>query len=77
MSSLAPFFPPHLVASLAKRGTPAQLPHVDRLPAALLFSDISGFTALNEKLQTRGREGAEEVADVINAAFRPAIRAIE
>ena len=40
----------------------------------MLYSDISGFTALTEKLP--GREGAEEIADAINRAFRPAIRTI-
>jgi predicted ATPase/class 3 adenylate cyclase len=35
----------------------------------LLFADISGFTDLTEALARRGREGAEEIAGVIDAAF--------
>ena len=50
------------------------MPFADRSPMALLFSDISGFTALTEKLQARGREGAEEIAAVVNRAFRPILR---
>jgi class 3 adenylate cyclase len=35
----------------------------------LAFVDISGFTALSEQLSSRGRAGAEEVTDVMNATF--------
>ncbi|MDP9258758.1 MAG: hypothetical protein M3Q31_19725, partial [Actinomycetota bacterium] len=35
----------------------------------LVFADISGFTDLTEALAKRGREGAEEIAGVVDAAF--------
>lgn len=35
----------------------------------LLFADISGFTAMSEKLSQIGREGAEEVTAVVNRHF--------
>jgi predicted ATPase/class 3 adenylate cyclase len=35
----------------------------------LLFADMTGFTDLTEALAKRGREGAEEIAGVIDAAF--------
>ncbi|MEO9174184.1 MAG: adenylate/guanylate cyclase domain-containing protein, partial [Gaiellales bacterium] len=35
----------------------------------LVFADISGFTELTEALARRGREGAEQIAGVIDAAF--------
>jgi len=35
----------------------------------LLFADISGFTKLSERLSKRGRQGAEELVDVLGAAF--------
>jgi len=35
----------------------------------LAFVDISGFTAMSEQLSSRGRAGAEEVTDVMNATF--------
>ncbi|MFN7971806.1 MAG: AAA family ATPase [Acidobacteriota bacterium] len=75
MRKAASFVPPHLVASLASGG-PRSLPHRESFPAALLFSDIAGFTALTERLQDRGRAGAEEIAMVVDRAFLPAIRAI-
>jgi class 3 adenylate cyclase/tetratricopeptide (TPR) repeat protein len=33
------------------------------------FVDISGFTAMSERLSSRGRAGAEEVTEVMNATF--------
>jgi class 3 adenylate cyclase/tetratricopeptide (TPR) repeat protein len=35
----------------------------------LAFVDISGFTAMSERLSSRGRAGAEEITDVLNATF--------
>ncbi len=35
----------------------------------LLFADISGFTAMSERLSQIGREGAEEVTAVVNRYF--------
>lgn len=74
--SLAPFLPHHLVRRLAALRRPPRTPRVDRFSAALLFSDISGFTALTERLQSRGDQGAEEIAAIVNAVFRPAIRRV-
>ena len=37
--------------------------------ASLCFVDISGFTALSERLARRGRVGAEELTDVLNYVF--------
>ncbi|UTI64272.1 AAA family ATPase [Paraconexibacter antarcticus] len=53
------------------------LDHVARHPGdpvrsatgSLVFVDISGFTALSERLARRGREGAEVLADAIETSF--------
>ena len=37
--------------------------------ATLVFADISGFTALTEKLARRGRVGAEELIETLNRIF--------
>jgi predicted ATPase/class 3 adenylate cyclase/predicted negative regulator of RcsB-dependent stress response len=39
------------------------------LEGTLAFVDISGFTAMSEKLSSSGRAGAEEVTEVMNATF--------
>ena len=35
----------------------------------MAFVDVSGFTSLSERLATKGRAGAEEVTEVMNATF--------
>jgi len=37
--------------------------------ATLVFADISGFTALTERLARRGRIGAEELIETLNRVF--------
>lgn len=39
------------------------------LEGSLAFCDLSGFTAMSEKLAVLGRLGAEELADVLNLLF--------
>jgi class 3 adenylate cyclase/tetratricopeptide (TPR) repeat protein len=39
------------------------------LHGTLLYADISGFTAMSERLSTLGREGAEQVTEIINRYF--------
>jgi class 3 adenylate cyclase len=39
------------------------------LEATCCFVDISGFTALSERLARRGRVGAEELTEVLNHVF--------
>jgi class 3 adenylate cyclase/tetratricopeptide (TPR) repeat protein len=40
-----------------------------RVTGSLVFIDVSGFTALSERLARKGRIGAEEVAGVLNSTF--------
>jgi class 3 adenylate cyclase len=39
------------------------------LAGSIVFADISGFTKLSERLDRIGREGAEQVTEVIGSAF--------
>jgi class 3 adenylate cyclase/tetratricopeptide (TPR) repeat protein len=43
----------------------------------MLSADISGFTALSERLAAKGRAGAEELTDLINSCFTALIGAAE
>jgi class 3 adenylate cyclase/tetratricopeptide (TPR) repeat protein len=49
------------------RDAPAQRHRA--LPGTMAFVDISGFTAMSERLAPQGRLGAEEVTDVMSATF--------
>ncbi len=41
----------------------------ETVDCTMVFADVSGFTRLSERLARRGREGAEQLVDVINACF--------
>jgi len=41
-----------------------------------LFIDISGFTAMTEKLAIQGRAGAEELSDILNFLFTTSVKAV-
>ena len=68
IAACAAFLPIRLVrAQLAD-------PHPGRVSGAfwegsLLFADLSGFTALSERLSVLGRQGAEEVSAVVSGLF--------
>ncbi len=40
-------------------------------------ADVSGFTAMSEKLLTSGKEGSEEISKIINSFFNPLIKIID
>lgn len=44
------------------------VPH-RRIDSSMVFVDISGFTALSERLASFGRVGAEEITDLLQAVF--------
>ncbi len=68
---LQPFVP--RIAADWLRDMPAT--HARSFEGTLVFADVSGFTELTEKLARRGREGAEEIAVVLDAAFAELIGA--
>ncbi len=68
--SVVPYLPRNLVrVELALRKEAQQLAGGEFLSGALLFSDVSGFTAMSERLSVLGREGAEQITDIINRYF--------
>lgn len=66
---LRSYVPGLLASRFVARPVPLDAPGVERLPAAVVFADISGFTPLAERLARRGPSGAEELSTLLNAYF--------
>src|SRR5215831_13548101 len=64
-SDLAPFVP--LLTLEWLRNYPERV--WTEVDGTVAFVDISGFTAMSERLSSLGKAGAEEVTDVMNATF--------
>jgi len=64
---------PHLVASWEP---PLDGPGWIEIEGTLVSADISGFTALSERLAGLGREGAEELTNILNDCFGRMIEAV-
>jgi class 3 adenylate cyclase len=74
--ALASFLPDRLVRRLIERPEPTGRPNADRLVGALLLADISGFTAITERLARHGPGGAEELRGLLDGAFGPLLELI-
>jgi class 3 adenylate cyclase/tetratricopeptide (TPR) repeat protein len=68
MHLIASYLPKNLVDEKMRRPV-AGLVSGKNLKGTLFFSDVSGFTALSEHLQTLGPEGAERMTDEMNKYF--------
>jgi class 3 adenylate cyclase len=51
---------------VARQSQPPTEARAELVTAAVLFADISGFTALTEGLARHGAEGAEELTQNLN-----------
>jgi class 3 adenylate cyclase/predicted ATPase len=83
LQELAAFAPTpmvHAIYTCATQGQPLEIrtqPHAERLSLAILFADISGFTALTEALTRHNVNGAEELTQLLNTYFTQMILQIE
>jgi len=76
IETLTSYVPALITRRLALDPKPIETPLSQRFPAAVLFADISGFTALTERLARRGPAGAEELTQLLNAYFSQLINHI-
>ncbi|HZP57788.1 MAG TPA: tetratricopeptide repeat protein [Dehalococcoidia bacterium] len=70
-SNLSSYFPRLLVEW--QREAPSA--HWRVIDGTLVFADLSGFTAMSERLARNGKVGAEEVTDVLNSTFEKLLAA--
>ncbi len=69
VQALVSYLPPAVVRAIQESSRPLNEPVSGRFRAAILFADISGFTALTEKLAAHGPHGAEELTLLLNRCF--------
>jgi predicted ATPase/class 3 adenylate cyclase len=69
LKTLASYVPGLIIHRLADNPTPITAPISEHFPAAVLFADISGFTALTEHLAQQGPAGAEVLTRELNTYF--------
>lgn len=73
-AELAPYLP-RLVRAWSDEDDGAS--RVRTVDGSLVSTDVSGFTALSERLAARGREGAEELVETISGVFDELIQVAE
>ena len=69
LDTLTSYVPALITRRLAAAPSSLTAPLAERFPAAVLFADISGFTALTERLAQRGLPGVEELSRLLNDYF--------
>lgn len=70
------FLPPPLLRLIAEQGHLPARPVEQVMDAAVLFTDISGFTALTERFASRGAEGVEEISQALQTYFTTLLRLV-
>lgn len=66
--ALSTYLPRYLVELINNDPTLGQVSGGFRC-GAVMFADVSGFTAMSEKLSALGKEGAEEITGIVNDYF--------
>ena len=69
LDTFASYVPTLTLNHIAADPAPLIAPKHEQFPAAILFADISGFTALAEALGKQGPAGAEELGGILNDYF--------
>jgi predicted ATPase len=69
LETLSSYVPALITRRLAANPAPMTAPSAERVPAAILFADITGFTKFTENLTQRGLAGTEEITRILNRYF--------
>jgi class 3 adenylate cyclase/tetratricopeptide (TPR) repeat protein len=77
LKQLAAYVPTPVVHAIYRQPHLPTEPAARRFPAAVLFTDISGFTPLSEILNQAGPTGAEELTQLINQYFTSMIQTVQ
>jgi predicted ATPase/class 3 adenylate cyclase len=77
IETLARYVPPSIAREIYSDPTKPAGSRDERLQAAVLFADVSGFTSLTEMLANKGPAGAEEITNLLNDYFGQMILLVE
>src|SRR6185295_8567264 len=77
LEQLAAYVPAPVAQAIYDQPYVLTEPTAHRFPAAVLFTDISGFTPLSELLSQAGPTGAEELTHLINQYFTGMIEIVQ
>lgn len=77
MSVWRSYVPYHVAQDLLERPGLSPVGREQRFEAVVLFADVSGFTALSEALGATGKDGTEQLTEILNDYFGPMISLIE
>lgn len=77
LQTIAAYVPTPVARAIYSRPRLPTQAIAQRFPAAVLLTDISGFTPLSERLAQAGPTGAEELTQLINLYFSQMIQIIE
>lgn len=77
INTLKGYVPNILQSRILDDPAPPNKPFVEQHRAAVLFVDISGFTALTEEFAARGPSGAEDISAVLNDFYSQWIEIIK
>jgi class 3 adenylate cyclase len=69
LEDLACYVPSLILRRMSAEAGITMAPAVERFPAAVLFADLSGFTALTEHLTQHSPAGAEELTRILDLYF--------
>ncbi len=69
LSEMMGFLPQNFIEKVLKDTDEDIINKSFTIDAAVLFSDISGFTSMSEALSRIGKEGAEEMSRILNNYF--------
>jgi len=76
MESLDGFVPASLLRRLARPGHDGAAAGCTTFSGAVLFVDISGYTALAETLCARGPDGTEQLGRILDRSLRSCVGAV-
>lgn len=69
LEELASYVPALILRRMTGDSVATLTPSIERFPAAVLFADLSGFTALTEYLTQQNPAGAEELTRILDLYF--------